>query len=73
MTFVIKHEIDPYQFIIECVSRDNDNLLDCHIPAYDLYFSYKATKLSNEELSKISKRAEAMVKTFFKTHGIHCE
>jgi len=71
MKFIINHEVEPFKFVIECESNISGNdILDCSIPAYDLVFSFKATKLSDSELEKIVYRAESMVKTFYKSHGI---
>lgn len=70
MKFIINHEIEPFKFVIECETNIANDMLDCHIPAYDLFFNFKATKMSDSELEKIIYRAESVVKTFFKSYGI---
>lgn len=69
MKFIIDLEIEPYEFIVKYESNQK-GMLDCCVPAYDLWFSFKYENIGTQELEKVAFKAESMVKTFFICHGM---
>lgn len=62
---IIYEAYDCYSFTIEISKEEGNELVSCHIPAYDLFFSAKDDK------ETIRKRAKAMVTTWFKFYNIN--